>query len=211
MLNTDLGSDLDEEGDEESTVAQVVSIERDSNEEETIKPIVRTEGTKVYRRKSAPERQKVFPELNVTQLPIAPLEQINQPTLARLENLGLNKQLIHGLPNKQYVNVKVGDKMMRVQKFIVSKAEVEAMAREGKLELGGDNILLKVNKNFQPSMSVVSKTLCLDNIIDGNKPSSSPKMIVKKTYAKKVMNIKLDNLNDGTSGANITLEDATDI
>lgn len=189
FLKNELGSDLEygeEDDTEQAVVQEVVTIERGENMEETIKPIVRSEGTKVYQRKTLSEKPKMQAEIDLL-IPTAAPEEINQP-IPRLENLGLNKQLINGLPNKQFINVKVGDKMMRVQKFIVSKAEVEAMAREGKLEIGGDNILLKVNKPLLQKGQ--TKNINLENIIEAAKPSpstSGTKMLITKTYTKKTL------------------------
>lgn len=39
--------------------------------------------------------------------------------------------------------MKIGDKVVKVQKIRMTKAEVEAMAKEGKIELKGTQMILK--------------------------------------------------------------------
>lgn len=191
FLKDELGSDVEDEIIQHDDTSQE---EADNNEEtmtlsnETIKPIVRTEGTKVYKRKNLQEKPKVTPEIiNFSQIPVAPLEQINQPQYTTLENLGLSKQVVQGLPNKQYVQMKIGDKMLKVQKLIVTKAEMEAMAKEGKIEIQGD-ILLKTNtlKVDNANTKALTKPITIENIINSSKQNiSTSKFLVKKTYAKK--------------------------
>ncbi|XP_065073689.1 zinc finger protein pita-like [Ochlerotatus camptorhynchus] len=42
--------------------------------------------------------------------------------------------------------MKIGDKMVKVQKVVMTKAEVAAMARDGKIEMQGDTMILKQTK-----------------------------------------------------------------
>ncbi|XP_062707367.1 zinc finger protein pita [Aedes albopictus] len=42
--------------------------------------------------------------------------------------------------------MKIGDKMVKVQKVVMTKAEVAAMARDGKIEMQGDTMILKQGK-----------------------------------------------------------------
>lgn len=48
-------------------------------------------------------------------------------------------------PNKTF-EMKIGDKMVKVQKVVMTKAEVAAMARDGKIEMQGDTMILKQPK-----------------------------------------------------------------
>jgi len=166
-------------------------------QEETIKPVVRMEGTKVYARKNIPEKPKMTPIIKPPEVEMAPLEQITQPQLTTLENLGLTKQAVNALPNKRYVDMKIGDKTVRVQKLMMTRAEIEAMAREGKIEMKGNTILLKNPRTNMPDKTVkspietdqksVPKGINLQSIIGDPKPvATAPKPIFKKTYIRKM-------------------------
>lgn len=201
FLNDELGSDMEEESGEFDKEKEELD-ETEVTEIETIKPIIRMEGTKVYQRKGILEKPKISPpEVSPTQVESGPIDQINQPQIA-LENLGLSKQLVHGLPNKQYVNVKIGEKLMRVQKLIVTKAEMEAMAKEGKLEFQGDNILVKMNHGKLITSTSMNSPLKagvnIENVIETNKTGGTAKIVVKKTYTKKP-NIKAESIQEAST------------
>ncbi|KAF5299352.1 hypothetical protein FQA39_LY02525 [Lamprigera yunnana] len=190
FLKDELGSEFDEELNEES-----VEVE----DGETIKPVVRTEGTKVYTRKNLATRPKEIPLIQPSEINMAPLDQITQPQFTTLENLGLTKQAVNALPNKKYVDMKIGDKTLRVQKLMMTKAEIEAMAREGKIEVKGNTILLKSNRsilntsNFkkptEKDNNVLPKSLILPNSEENDKTSQS-KLMGSKTYSRKTVPIE---------------------
>lgn len=166
FLKDELGSDL-EEGEYNEDPMEI------EDDEETIKPVVRTEGTKVYARKNLTIKPKVQPILQPSNTETVPLDQITQPQITTLENLGLTKQAVNALPNKKYVDMKIGDKTVRVQKLMMTKAEIEAMAREGKIEMKGSTILLKTSRSI------------LDIPKESLDKSTMPKATVQKTYLKK--------------------------
>ncbi|KAB0800398.1 hypothetical protein PPYR_06138, partial [Photinus pyralis] len=178
FLKDELGSDLEEEELREDP------LELD-DEIETIKPVVRTEGTKVYARKTLSLKPKLPPILQPNPLETAPIDQITQPQLTTLENLGLTKQAVNALPNKKYVDMKIGDKTVRVQKLMMTKAEIEAMAREGKIEMKGNTILLKTTRSILdiPKESLEQKSQFASSIDKQN--ATMPKVTVQKTYQKK--------------------------
>lgn len=130
FLKDEIDSDLEDNEDGAVETQKAAGQQQEAEEEqelEPIKPIVRQEGTKVYKRK-VPVQRKV-PQIVREPLKVAPPEQINQSE-QRIDNVNLSSD-IGSLPNKKFVNMKVGDKMVRVQKFIVTKEEMKAMAKQG--------------------------------------------------------------------------------
>uniref|UniRef100_A0A6M2DJ74 C2h2-type zn-finger protein n=1 Tax=Xenopsylla cheopis TaxID=163159 RepID=A0A6M2DJ74_XENCH len=57
----------------------------------------------------------------------------------------LTKAQLANVPRQrtEIVKMKIGDKMVKVQKIIMTKSEVEAMARQGKIEMKGGAMVLK--------------------------------------------------------------------
>lgn len=195
FLKEELGSD-DEEGHDDDTSENVVlSPSKSVSEEETIKPIVRSEGTKVYTRKNTTTRTKIVTPVSSQQLKPASPESIDQPQLTNLENLGLSKEAVQALSHKQFVDMKIGDKTVRVQKLMMTKAEIDAMAREGKIEFQGNRILLKKSvakvEKVTPQPSV--KHISIESIIDEPKSNLILKPQIKKTYQRKSMGITDEN------------------
>lgn len=87
--------------------------------------------------------------------------------------------------------MKIGQKLVRVQKLIMTKAEIEAMAKEGKIEVKGETILLKsTNQKMLNTAKPIppkapTKNITIESIIDDAKPSTSHRVSIKKTYTKK--------------------------
>lgn len=134
FLKDEIASEMEDNEDDLGDTEKIPSAQQqeavDEQELEPIKPIVRHEGTKVYKRK-APLQRKV-PQIVRQPLKVAPLEQINQSE-SSMDNVNVNLSSdIGSLPNKKFVNMKVGDKVVRVQKFIVTKEEMKAMAKQGR-------------------------------------------------------------------------------
>lgn len=188
FLKDELGSDLEDEVVEQEEML-------DEEEEETIKPVIRIEGTKMYARKNVPEKPKVVPVIKPPAITTVPLEQITQPQITTLENLGLSRQTVNALPNKRYVDMKIGDRTVRVQKLMMTKAEIEAMAREGKIEMKGNTILLnkgraalsdsKIGEGDRAPLIPMTKPISIQSIIDDKQAMPASKPIVKKTYVRK--------------------------
>lgn len=64
--------------------------------------------------------------------------------ITTLENLGLSKSALEAMTDKSgFVEMKIGQKVIRVQKLMMTKAEVQAMAKEGKIEMKGTKVVVK--------------------------------------------------------------------
>ncbi|KAF5279541.1 hypothetical protein FQR65_LT03363 [Abscondita terminalis] len=202
FLKDELGSELDDELNEENDDVE--------EGEETIKPVVRTEGTKVYARKHLPLKPKLSPIIQPSDIDMVPLEQITQPQMTALENLGLSKQAVNALPTKKYVDMKIGDKTVRVQKLMMTKAEIEAMAREGKIEMKGNTILLRTQKSIAETLkstqdkgeAPLMKQLNLQTLInDSKKLDGTAKMLNRKMYVRKMSSSNEGNLEQQPEGS----------
>ncbi|KAK9712497.1 Zinc-finger associated domain (zf-AD) [Popillia japonica] len=183
FLKEELGSDIEDGLIPEESIEITPDIKEES---QSFKPIVRIEGTKVYARKSQPEKPRNT-QLKLPQIQSANADDINQ-RITTLENLGLTKQDVQALPNRQFVDMKIGDKTVRVQKLMMTKAEIEQMAREGKIEVKGDTILIKKNSVSVPPVVHAEKPApfrhTMETIID-DKPPQPQKPFIKKTYVRK--------------------------
>ncbi|KAJ8941141.1 hypothetical protein NQ318_004261 [Aromia moschata] len=157
FLKDELGSDLEEgEAGAREEVRQEEALSAEEPPIEPIKPIVRQEGTKVYQRK-APLKRTVPQVVPQQPAKVAPLEQITQPPEAQIDaELGLTSQAIGSLPNKKMVNMKLGDKVVRVQKFIVTKEEMKAMAKQVVLKNPGQPVL---NATLKPVQKIDIESL----------------------------------------------------
>lgn len=187
FLKDELGSDIEDEVIEQG--------QNDGEEEsETIKPVVRSEGTKVYTRKNMSERPKIIPIIKPAEMDMTSLDEITQPQLANaLENLGLTKNTSNALPGKKFVDMKIGDKTVRVQKLMMTKAEIEAMAREGKIEMKGKTIFVKNNlTSFQSrpretsEQSSTSKEDIFQSVAKNDGKNVDEKPTITKTFARKL-------------------------
>ncbi|KAJ8977991.1 hypothetical protein NQ317_004536 [Molorchus minor] len=137
--------------DAEDTPAAAETPQEDQPQEppeesiEPIKPIVRQEGTRVYQRKAPISRK--LPTIVQNPKNVAPLEHLTQ-----LEQL--TPETINTMPTKNAVDMKLGDKVVRVKKFIVTKEEMKAMAKQGILEMKGGQVVLK-----SPGQPILNATL----------------------------------------------------
>ncbi|KAJ8920535.1 hypothetical protein NQ315_005404 [Exocentrus adspersus] len=183
FLKDEMDSDLEEGEASSSNNEKAAPPTQDEEEEvveqlEHIKPIIRQEGTKVYQRKAPLERK--MPKIVRQPIMVAPLEQINQSE-SRIENVNLTSD-INTLPNKKIVNMKLGEKVVRVQKFIVTKEEMKAMAKQGILEMKGGQVVLK-----NPGHPILNATLKpiqkgdIESLID---KKSNSKQQIKKYQAR---------------------------
>lgn len=188
FLKDELGSDMEENAETQQESQEQENTEGEDSQnpepepEEAIKPIIRSEGTKVYSRKSLPERPKIIPSINLDQTSIAPLSKITQPhTINSLDHLSKD---LSKIPDKEVFNMKIGDKTVTVQKLLLTKEQMKAMAKEGKIEKKGNTLLLKktANQSFQ--------SVNLDSIFGSSKTEVKTQM--KKTYQRK--------LNEGSEG-----------
>lgn len=185
FLKDELGSDIEDE-----LVEPENEDDEDSMSNDAIKPIVRSEGTKVYARKQSTEKI-IKPEPEVPKIILNDVAHDS----TTLDQISFPPQIVNSLPNKQFVDMKIGQKLVRVQKLMMTKAEIEAMAKEGKIEMKGETILLK-NTQFKMLTTPKAKriltkpqpqipNITIENIIDDPKPSTSQRMAVKKTYMKR--------------------------
>lgn len=185
FLKDELGSDIEEAHDDDDVSEDVVipPLKPAPVEEDTLKPIVRLGGTKVYTRKTSVNRVKPIILNPAAHMKEAAPEQINEPQqLTSLDNLNLSNKAIQALGDKQFVDMKIGDKMVRVQKLVLSQAEVEAMAREGRLEKKGNALLLKKTIRLEkPPTKLINIESASD---ESSKSNISPKSQLKKTYQR---------------------------
>lgn len=201
FLKSELGSDLDEDElndsseyteqeeqqqqqqDKENQEAIIGGEESQHSsyiqEDEIIKPIVRSEGTKVYSRKITNDRPKIIPQTKVDTANISPPSRIIQP-LEAVSSLDVTNKDIHKYQNKEIFNMKIGDKTVMVQKLVLTKEQMKAMAKEGKIEKKGNTLLLK--KSPGQSLPNVS----LDAILN----HSAFKQQMKKTYQRKGVSLE---------------------
>ncbi|KRT81579.1 zinc-finger associated domain containing protein [Oryctes borbonicus] len=185
FLKEELGSDI-EDGlipeDEPLEIAPEIKEEGHG-----FKPIVRIEGTKVYTRKNPSEK----PKIKELKHQVQTTNSEDNKKMTTLENLGLTKQDVQALPNRQFVDMKIGDKTVRVQKLMMTKAEIEQMAKQGKIEVKGDTILLKKTITSFPPAAIPEKPApfrhTMETIID-DKPPLPQKPPIKKTYVRKSSN-----------------------
>ncbi|KAL1505854.1 hypothetical protein ABEB36_005316 [Hypothenemus hampei] len=118
---------------------QVSEDEQGGFDDSEIKPIKRVEGTKMYQRKGPIKRQIPHVQSAIVNVQTAALEDINEPSTVATKN---TPEALNSLPSKM-LNVKVGDKLVKVQKFIISKEEMKQMAKLGILELKKGQVIMK--------------------------------------------------------------------
>ncbi|XP_017781219.1 PREDICTED: zinc finger protein 568-like [Nicrophorus vespilloides] len=180
--NQFLNSEFDGEMDQHETmiVEETDFPSSDTLMLEEIKPIVRSEGTKVYTRKSIAEKPKL-PDLKSNESFIGSSSSSSSGGTLQLDSIDLNHEMMKDLPDRQFVDMKIGEKTVRVQKLIMTKAEIEAMAKQGKIEIKGDTIIFNNNGR---SLKETPKNITIEGIIDDPKPMVL-KPPIMKTYVKK--------------------------
>lgn len=204
FLKEELGSDAEDAADDDPSEDVVIpSAKATPADSDILKPIIRTEGTKVYSRKPSVNRPKPLILNAAAHLKEAPPEQINEPQpIAGLEGLNLTNKAIQALGDKQYIDMKIGDKMVRVQKLVLTQAEVEAMAKEGRLEKKGNSLLLK--KPIRVEKTSI-KPVGMESIIDGTTKSGvSSKSPLKRTY-ERVKEVKDAMVEEGMESSSSSL------
>nr|CAI5843253.1 unnamed protein product [Callosobruchus analis] len=160
--NDFLKDELDDEFEANEPAQRTESYEVESENTEPIKPIIRQEGTKVYSRKFKPER-KPPPQIvkNFAQfcrLQPQPTDTITidddnatanvisdaTPVEERLPPIvSLDQLKSEPVYEKKAMLKSMGGKVVKVQKFIITKEEMKAMAKQGILELKDGNVVLK--------------------------------------------------------------------
>lgn len=152
FLKDDEFSDSDnnaEEPDEDNTSPKV-SLG-------TIQPVIRNESVKVY--KGIKDKSTKITDPTVSHVPASILsvndvsqkvsdsisnEQKSLTKITTLENLGLSKSALDAVAHKSgFVEMKIGQKVIRVQKLMMTKADVQAMAEQGRIEMKGTKIVVK--------------------------------------------------------------------
>lgn len=206
FLKEELGSDVEDTIQEDDTSQDVNPTPAKSVavEEDPIKPIIRTEGTKVYTRKSNVNRIKPIILNPAAHLKEASLEEINEPSqIPGLEGLNLNNKAIQALAtsNKQYVDMKLGNKMVRVQKMVLTQAEMEAMAKEGRLSTKSGTIILKKTVRADKA---AAEPINIESVVDEVSKGALSKAHAKKTY-QRMRDVK----DGGSGGENVEGETST--
>lgn len=201
FLKNELGSDLEDEvtdevqesGQAENEIQEVA--DESQSEEDTIKPIVRSEGTKVYSRKNVPEKPKFIPQFNLAQAQnMTDLSKITQSTSFDSLSKDISK-----MPDKGIFNMKIGDKTVMVQKLVLTKQQMKAMAKEGKIEKKGNTLLLKKNPKLLNNVS-------LDSIFDSTADLGRSQL--KKTYQRRAAaEMESGGNNDSSNLAEIDFEE----
>lgn len=196
FLKEELGSDVEDIQDDDDTSQDVTPAKTVVPEEDPIKPIVRTEGTKVYSRKPNTNKTKPIILNAALEQKETNLEQINEPQ--SLANFNYTDEAIEALGNKQFVDMKIGGKLLRVQKMVMSEAEIQAMAKEGRLNAKPGTIILK------KMIRTVKPTVDQSHADDGSKTVQKP--LVKKTYqrVKDIKEILQDAVDDEPSTSTFT-------
>ncbi|XP_030748910.1 zinc finger protein 774-like isoform X1 [Sitophilus oryzae] len=113
-----------------------------------IKPVVRLEGAKVYERKRPLQRKIPTIEIQDETLNTAiSLDEIDEkPSNIKLFSDFETEPVPHSLsklPSKKPANVKVGDKVVKVQKYLMTKDEMKQMAKMGILEVKNGQVIMK--------------------------------------------------------------------
>ncbi|KAH1012826.1 hypothetical protein HUJ05_011912 [Dendroctonus ponderosae] len=122
--------------DEQDLTNTIAGFNDEESQDSVIKPIYRSEGTKMYKRKGPIQRKIPKVQLQTENAPMAELDEINEP----LNMQGITADSLSNFSSKKPVNMKVGDKVVKVQKFIISKDEMKQMA---KLEVKNGQVLMK--------------------------------------------------------------------
>ncbi|CAH1159062.1 unnamed protein product [Phyllotreta striolata] len=171
FLRPDFDNEL-EQTVESSTQAVEEIEEQDEEEEaqeESIKPIIRVEGTKMYERKNAPTKIHSAPTRfgSIDN----PADQL-QSTLASINNDATSS-----------VSRKVGDRVVKVKKFILTKDEMKAMAKQGIIEVKNGQVVLKSGGQqiLNATLKPIQKNE-IDSLLD--KRQSAGNKLQVKTYKK---------------------------
>ncbi|VEN43412.1 unnamed protein product [Callosobruchus maculatus] len=170
--NDFLKDELDEEFEANGFAERAESYEAEPENTEPIKPIVRQEGTKVYSRKFKTERRP-RPQIvkNYAQLQPQPIDTITidddnatanvitdaTPVEERLPIVNLDQLKSEPVYEKKAMLRGMGGKVVKVQKFIITKEEMKAMAKQGILELKDGKVVLK--NSTQPILNASLKTV----------------------------------------------------
>ncbi|XP_019772472.2 zinc finger protein 91 isoform X2 [Dendroctonus ponderosae] len=125
--------------DEQDLTNTIAGFNDEESQDSVIKPIYRSEGTKMYKRKGPIQRKIPKVQLQTENAPMAELDEINEP----LNMQGITADSLSNFSSKKPVNMKVGDKVVKVQKFIISKDEMKQMAKLGILEVKNGQVLMK--------------------------------------------------------------------
>lgn len=231
FLKDELGSDSDENIDEPEDVKPVNKIQIG-----TIQPVIRSDTIKVYKGvkdkctvvdKGTPTT-KTLPASSEPPEKITnePIEQESSAKLAEpapksvtkimtLENLGLSKQALDAMTEKSgFVEMKVGQKVIRVQKLMMTKAEYQAMAKQGKLEMKGSTIVvqnkgtggLDLNRLTQAGKNVVKDPLTDTPEVSEHKVTVHPGVDIQvsktpvRTYVKRFVKTKEEQADTDSCG-----------
>ncbi|CAH1964115.1 unnamed protein product [Acanthoscelides obtectus] len=157
--NDFLKDEIDAEFEANEPVQKIEPEEIESENTERLKPIIRQEGTKVYTRKFAPQKRphnvKNFAQIQQQQQQ-QPMDTITidddnatanviedaTPVEERLPP-SLNQLRSEPVYEKKAKLKSMGGKVVKVQKFIITKEEMKAMAKQGILELKDGKVVLK--------------------------------------------------------------------
>lgn len=177
-------SDLSTQDSREMLYMSDIAEQTDSSSQ-GIKPIHRVEGTKMYKRKGPINRK--IPEIS-TQLQEPP----PQPLEDNVNACTLSTDVLTNMSEEPPVSMKVGDRTVKVQKFIISKDEMKHMAKMGILEVKNGKVIMKT-----PGKSILNAKIKpvqqsdIENLIFGQKPNKTQQ--VRQYERKSHHEDKLDN------------------
>lgn len=127
----------DEDFSESDSSSEICEDEYMVTKSPLFQPVVRSETMRVYKgvRDKKPEMKldsEKTQELTQKVVEAMPKENKSVTKITTLENLGLSKSTLEAITEKSgFVEMKIGQKVIRVQKLMMSKAEVQAMADQG--------------------------------------------------------------------------------
>lgn len=173
-----------------------------------IPPVIRSETIKTY--KGVKDKQNKSPLIQKEQESVVPDESPSkvQPTptkpadtsisipksitkITTLENLGISKQTLESLTKESgIVEMKVGQKIVRVQPLKMTKSVYQAMAKNGQLERKGSKVVVQnVGKGLDLNKLVQLSKTSPEGAVDLDIESNVSKTPVR-TYVKKSIKLK---------------------
>lgn len=169
-------------------------VDDNSNDEDFIKnvpipPVVRSEAVKVYKGKDklATKLQQIVQETEQTEKNI--LTKKSPSRITTLDSLGISQSALDAMTDKSgFVEMKIGQKIIRVQKLMMSKAEVQAMSERSKLNIKSGKVIVK---NSPDGIDLNKLVQAVNEIpVEENMSSHSSKNV--RTYEKKIITKKDD-------------------
>lgn len=137
-----------------TTSTPIVKSQQTSKLQQQSKPVTSIASPNVQHQQMKPQKQSIqtlaMPKsLQTTSQPInkkqisAPL---TSPTSSQLSQLKMPSKLQQQLPagaNSSFCEMKIGDRVVKVQKLRMTKDQLDQMKKEGKIEMSGNTLIMK--------------------------------------------------------------------